>query len=187
MDLYQEAAQVLEDTQLERVLSEFGEFALGGSYVYRTMVDRDIDCHVVLKDGLKLSYETRAEVMARLMDVPNLRGIQMADIHHFPSGSTHQIDGIWYGLGIISNDTSERWNIDIWVITPDSATEADPKLTKRLCNLTDNERETIVAIKQAALDAGKKEKGVTSIAVYRAVLDSGISTYDEFLALGNSF
>ena len=55
MDLYQEAAQVLEDTPLERVLSEFGEFALEGSYVYRTMVDRDIDCHVVLKDGLKLS------------------------------------------------------------------------------------------------------------------------------------
>ncbi|MCA9335997.1 hypothetical protein KC967_03785 [Candidatus Saccharibacteria bacterium] len=186
MDLYQEAAQVLEDTPLERVLSEFGEFALEGSYVYRTMVDRDIDCHVVLKDGLKLSYETRAEVMARLMDVPNLRGIQMADIHHFPSGSTHQIDGIWYGLGIISNDTSERWNIDIWVITPDSATEADPKLIKRLCNLTDNERETIVAIKQAALDAGQKEKGVTSVEIYRAVLDRGASSYDEFLALNDS-
>lgn len=183
MDLYQEAAQVLEDTLLERVLGEFGEFALEGSYVYRTMVDRDIDCHVVLKDGLKLSYETRAEVMARLMDVPNLRGIQMADLHHFPSGAKHQIDGVWYGLSVISKDTNERWNIDVWILTPDSATEADSVLTERLLDLTDKEREAIVAIKQAALDVGQKEKGFTSVAIYRAVLYDNIKTYDDFTSL----
>lgn len=182
MDLYQEAARILEDTQLEKVLSEFGEFALEGSYIYRTMVDRDIDCHMVLRDGLSLSYETRAAVMAKLMEIPNLRGIQMADLHHFPSGAKHQIDGIWYGLSVISKDTNERWNIDVWILTPDSATETDPALTERLLNLTDKERDAIVAIKQAALDAGQEEKGRTSVEIYRAVLYGNIKTYDEFVA-----
>lgn len=62
----------------------------------------------------------------------------------------------------------------------------DTQLVEKLKSLSDDDRKTIVAIKQAALDAGTKEKGVTSVQIYKAVLDGGIKTYDEFLSANQS-
>lgn len=181
MDLYEEGAEILRSSDIESLLTGFGEVQLGGSYVYRTMVDRDIDFDVILPDESQLSYDMRSVIGEKLLRLPQLRGLQMSDPHHFPVGSKHQIDGIWFGLTMISEHTNERWNIDIWFLRSGSNAEQDDELSDRLRHLSDSDRETIVAIKQACLDAGKKEKGATSAQVYAAVLDHGVRTYEEFV------
>ena len=181
MDIYQEADGVLEDSHIEAILREFGEVLLGGSYVYRTMVDRDIDFDVVLPVGEELTLELRSKISARFTCISSLRNLKMADVHRFPEGSAHAIDGIWFGLTLISSITKERWNVDVWFITPGSVVEEDKELTQRLYNLSDEERATIISLKQSALDNGAKEKGSTSVKIYEAVLRRGVKTYEEFL------
>ncbi len=181
MNLYTEGAAVLDSAGLEPTLAQFGEVQLGGSYAYRTMVDRDIDFDVILPDESILSYELRSVIGEKLLKLPQLRSLKMSDPYHFPAGSKHQIDGIWFGLTMISEHTAERWNIDIWFLKSGANTEQDGGLTEKLLHLSDSDREAIVAIKQACLDAGKKEKGRTSTQVYEAVLEHGVRTYDEFV------
>lgn len=183
MNLYQEAKGVLEDSHIEALLRQFGETSLGGSYAYRTMVDRDIDFDVVLPAGEGLTLELRSKIAARFAGISSLRNLKMADIHRFPEGSAHAIDGIWFGLTLISSVTKERWNVDVWFLTPASVIEEDKELTQRLYNLSDEERATIVSLKQAALDAGAKERGSTSVKIYEAVLHKGVKTYEEFLKI----
>lgn len=181
MDLYKEADIVLEDSCIEAILCKFGEVSIGGSYVYRTMVDRDIDFDVVLPAGAELSLELRSKIAGVLTSIGQLRGLQMSDIHNFPEGAKHAIDGIWFGLTLISCVSAERWNIDIWFVTPGSATEQDKDLTMRLHKLSDHERATIIALKQAALNFSMKKKGIASVKIYDAVLRKGVETYEEFL------
>lgn len=183
MNLYQEAEGVLEESHIEVLLREFGETSVGGSYTYRTMVDRDIDFDVTLAPGNELTLNLRSTIAARFTGISSLRNLKMADVHRFPEGSAHAIDGIWFGLTLISSVTKERWNVDIWFITPGSVIEEDKELTQRLRNLSDDERATIVSLKQAALDAGAKEKGSTSVKIYEAVLRKGVKTYEEFLGI----
>lgn len=180
MDLYEEARGVLDDSNLEKVLSQFGRVEVGGSYAYRTMVDRDIDFTVFLAPEAALSLDLRSDIARLMCHLPYLRNLEMVDLHRFPKGARHSIDGIWFGLTLISTTTEERWNIDIWFLSHDGKTEEDVELTRRLHHLTDEERATIVTIKQAALDAGEKEKGATSVKVYDAVLNRGVRTYEEF-------
>ena len=181
MDLYQEADAVLKDSSIEAILRQFGDVSIGGSYAYRTMVDRDIDFDVVLSQSVGLSIGLRSRITGTLAGIASLRSLQMSDLHHFPEGAKHATDGIWFGLTLISRVSAERWNIDIWFVTPGSATEQDKDLTMRLHKLSDHERATIVALKQAALDSNMKKKGVTSVKIYDAVLRKGVETYEEFL------
>lgn len=181
MDLYDEAAKVLDDTTIEKVLGTFGTVQLEGSYTYHTMVDRDIDFTVRLPENVTLSYDLRTKITTSLISLPTLRYLKVSDPHHFPSGARHQIDGFWFGLMPVSTVTNERWNLDIWVIPHNDTIATDTALVARLQSLTDDERATIVAIKQAARDAKTKEKGTTSFKIYDAVLNHGVATYEEFV------
>ena len=49
-----------------------------------------------------------------------------------------------------------------------------------MLNITDEQRQIMLAIKFAALQAGAKRKGVTSSQIYQAVLDNNMTTYKEF-------
>lgn len=48
--LRREGSSLLTTTGIESLLSRFGTIVIGGSYVYKTMVDRDIDISVVMDD-----------------------------------------------------------------------------------------------------------------------------------------
>lgn len=182
MNLRQEGKQLLDSTGLRAILERFGEVSIGGSYVYDLLVDRDIDIDVRLPKNTDLTFDVRAELAATLLrEVHAMRGIKMADLHHFPTGAKHQIDGIWYGLNVISEQSSERWNIDIWLLPEGSRTEENIALTERLMNVAANERETIMRLKQEALARGIKEKGATSVQIYRAVLERGATSLDEIM------
>lgn len=182
MSLRDEATRLLEATALESALRVFGKPKIGGSYSYDLLVDRDIDIDVWLPNGKELSYELRAKFAATMLrQIHQMRGLSVADVYHFPNGAKHAVDGIWFGLDILSDVSGERWNIDVWLMKHDGKNEANGELTERLHHLTEEERTVILAIKREALKRGEKEKGSTSVDIYQAVLNDGVSTYSEFL------
>ncbi len=176
-----EATEVLEKTKLLDSLSAIGIIELGGSYVYGTMVDEDIDIAVIV-DEKGITYDFRNHIMDLLLAINGLDGIAMSDRFHFPRNGRPK--GIWYGPIILHND--RRWNIDIWVVAQDEPySHHNLELHKKMLDITEDQRRIMLDIKYSALHAGTKEKGVTSSQIYQAVLDNNITTYKEFENFAN--
>ena len=51
-ELQKEATAPLKENNIVAILENFGEVIFGGSYVYGTMVDRDIDIAVVVEKNI---------------------------------------------------------------------------------------------------------------------------------------
>lgn len=52
-----------------------------------------------------------------------------------------------------------------------------------MLKITEPQRSTMLNIKYQALQAGAKNKGVTSALIYNAVIDKNVTTYTDFLKL----
>lgn len=179
--LQSEAKELLEQSNLLTQLQKLGKIELGGSYVYGTMVDEDIDLAVIV-DSNKINHELIKRVMNILLDINDLDGIAMTDRFHYPRNQ--RPEGIWYGPLIWYKN--RRWNIDIWLVTQDEPySHHNLELHKKMLNITDKQRSIMLDIKYAALQAGAKEKGLTSSQIYQAVLDNNITTYKDFENLAN--
>ena len=172
--LQSEAKRLLQDVKLVEYLQTLGKISFGGSYVYGTMVDRDIDIAVTVPPEA-ISFDLRSQVAKHLLESKQLEGLALTDRKHFPKNGPL---GIWFGP--IFNFENNQWNIDIWFVTKD-----EPKshhnlgLHKRMLNISEEQRKTILEIKYAALQAGTKEKGVTSALIYEAVLTKNVQSYKE--------
>lgn len=175
--LQDEAKIVLQQTKLLDYLEKIGNIELGGSYVYGTMVDRDIDIAVIVDENI-ININFRKMIMDELLNITNLDGIAMTDRYHHHKTTSPK--GIWFGPIVWYKGS--RWNIDIWFVTQDEPySHHNQELHKRMLQITDEQKNTILKIKYDALQAGTKEKGVTSSEIYKAVLDNNISSYDEFI------
>jgi hypothetical protein len=181
--LQTEAFELLESAQLRERLEKIGMVELGGSFVYGTMVDEDIDVAVIV-DKENLNYQTRKRVMNDLLDIEGLDGIAMTDRHHNPKNGAP--NGLWFGP--IINFKGRKWNIDIWLITKDEPySHHNNTLNTRMKNISEDQRTTILKIKYDALLSGQKEKGVTSSEIYIAVLDNRVLSFPEFIANKKDF
>jgi hypothetical protein len=175
--LQKDADALLENLNLVKILSEFGRAEIGGSYIYGTMVDEDIDIVVIVKSE-DFSYELRQLIMDVLLKLNNLDGIAMTDrYHHQKMGAPK---GFWFGPLIIFNQS--KWNIDIWFVTEnEKLSHHNSSLHKRMLNISEKQRQTILQIKYDALKSNLKEKGKTSSEIYYAVLDEGATNLNDFL------
>lgn len=174
-----EAKELLNAINLPNKLKEFGEVVYGGSYVYGTMVDRDIDIAVIVgKDELGLGL--RKQFMNMILDIKELDGLEMTDrVQNHKDSSPY---GIWFAPKI--NYKDNKWNIDIWLVSQDEPYSLlNLDLPKRMLNITDEQRLIMLDIKFSALQDGTKGNGVTASQIYKAVLDDDITTYDEFIKL----
>lgn len=175
--LQKEATEVLAEHHIVTVLEEFGEVIFGGSFVYGTMVDRDIDIAVVAENN-SINYHTRKKVADRLLTIKNLDGLAMTDRFNFPK--KHAPKGIWFGPLIWHK--KRKWNIDIWLVTQNEPySHHNSPLHNKMLNITEEERQIILTIKAECLEKGLKSKGLTSSEVYTAVLDSHITNFEDFL------
>jgi hypothetical protein len=169
MDMYEEAKQLLEQTQLEGLLNSFGEIELVGSYRYRTMVERDIDFQ--LWPNNKIDFTLRSQLLEELGVLVNCRSISMSDLLHFPDFANKPLKGIWYGLSFIHPSTEEKWSVDIWLIDKkDDPTQAANSLHQQMLDITEEQRREIVYQKQQTVANGDAIKGKTSAEIYRSII-----------------
>lgn len=177
--LQKEAIELIEFNQLLEKLGKIGKVVLGGSFVYGTMVDEDIDIALIVKPDL-ISYETRKKIINIFLDIKELDGLAMTDRYHNPKEKAPK--GIWFGP--IINFKERKWNIDIWLVTQNEIySHHNSQLHEKMLNITEAQRTTILNIKHEALKAGKKKKGITSSKIYKAVLENKVSTFAEYINL----
>lgn len=176
-ELQKEATALLKENNIVPILENFGEVIFGGSYVYGTMVDRDIDIAVVVEKNI-INYDTRKEVIDQLLKITALDGLAMTDRFHFPKDNAPK--GIWFGPPIWHNQN--KWNIDIWLVTQNERySHHNSPLHKRMLSITEEQRKIILEIKNQLLKKGLKNKGITSVEIYNAVLDSNITNLSDYL------
>lgn len=176
-ELQKEATALLKENNIVPILENFGEVIFGGSYVYGTMVDRDIDIAVVVEKNI-INYDTRKEVIDQLLKITALDGLAMTDRFHFPKDNAPK--GIWFGPLIWHNQN--KWNIDIWLVTQNERySHHNSPLHKRMLSITEEQRKIILEIKNQLLKKGLKNKGITSVEIYTAVLDSNITNLSDYL------
>lgn len=170
----QEADKLLKDTGLGELLEQFGEVDLGGSYSYDLMVDRDLDFGVYVR---AITPELKAHIAATFAEQDWAYGLKMVDRANFePLSNFGAPRGLYLGLTIPF--PAERWNIDVWFLA-ERPSEADA-ITRLIASADQSQRDAILKIKFELLQSGKKEKGVTSAEVYKAVMRDNIKTTAEF-------
>ncbi|MFD1151855.1 hypothetical protein [Saccharothrix hoggarensis] len=176
-DLQAQADGVVADLGLDRLLAELGEPVRTGSSALGLMVVPDIDITVacpaldipaVVGVGAQLALHGRVRVVQFRKDDRDWN----AEPHIYP-------DGLYLGVKY-RDETGPEWNLDLWFVDePDR--QPDLGHVRELSGrITEETRSAILLIKHARPD-------YRSYDVYRAVLDDGVRTpedYDEWLAAG---
>jgi len=172
-----EAQELLKSTRLENLLEAFGKVELGGSYAYDLMVDRDLDFGVAVS---AITPEIRTKIVSTFTAQSWAYSVNMTDRVNFePLFHLGAPRGLYIGLTIPF--PKERWNIDIWFIV---ANDLPPdEMSQLIAKATEEQKATMLEIKYELMKSGRKEKGVTSADVYKAVVEGRVSTTLEFLQL----
>jgi hypothetical protein len=164
--LKREAEGIIEELDLLRLLSAYGEARIVGSVALDLIVKLDIDIHLLVDnpDVLEavnrisnslLTYENVPEV--RITKIPG-HGIKVG-VDRYPSGSGD-------------------WSIDI-LVTNDPNSTAFDSVERLRASLTPEQRETILALKRHYYAEGRLRDGM-SHRIYTAVVERGVRTIDEF-------
>ena len=164
--LKHEAERIIEELDLLRLLSAYGEARIVGSVALDLIVKLDIDVHLLVdnQDILEvvngvynclLTYENVPEV--RITKIPG--------------------HGIKIGVDKYPSDSGD-WSIDILVTNNPNSTAFD-SVERLRASLTPEQRETILALKRHYHAEGRLRDGM-SHRIYSAVLGRGIKTVEEF-------
>ncbi len=164
--LKHEAERIIEELDLLRLLSAYGEARIVGSVALDLIVKLDIDIHLLVdnQDILEvvngvynclLTYENVPEV--RITKIPG--------------------HGIKIGVDKYPSDSGD-WSIDILVTNNPNSTAFD-SVERLRASLTPEQRETILALKRHYHAEGRLRDGM-SHRIYSAVLGRGIKTVEEF-------
>lgn len=171
LQLQTEAAVVIMDLKLFAALHAAGVPNPVGSLATGLMVWRDIDFTVVC-DHLDIGVVT--DIAASLATHPHVRSVEFRnDSGHWNQEASAYPDGLFLGIEYV---TERVWEVDIWFVDepdrqPDLAHASE--LSRRL---TEAHREAILTIKHAL----HGRPGYSSHGIYRAVLDHGITSLEEY-------
>jgi hypothetical protein len=167
---------VRADLALDDVLAVLGEPHLVGSAAHGLMVRPDLDITVVC-DALDSAVLYRAA--GDLVSHPHVRQLTFRnDSGPWNSQPEKYPDGVYWGIDY--RDGRRTWNIDIWFVA-DAARQPDLRHVREFGRrLTPETRNAILDIKRAWAERPEYGRAVTSMDIYRAVLDEGIRTPEEF-------
>jgi hypothetical protein len=175
--LHNEADDFIATSRIFDLLRPYGELLIEGSYAYHTMIDRDIDIRVIIKDNAP-NIVLRNQIIQTILAINNVWKLHMVDHANYHWSDDPRAIGIWIGPQIIHND--HLWNFDIWVFDELNG-HKNLEIFNQMKNISEENRASILEIKQYCLENNLKIKGSTSVDIYRAVLDNDISSPQEYL------
>lgn len=144
--------------------SAYGEPVVVGSVALDVVVRRDIDLEIYCDPP---SIADGFAVMSAVAELPKVRGMRYRD------SRDERGQGLYWRLDYEPAADRAR-TIDLWVRRPDLR---QTMTTAIKAALRPADRDTILAIKEAASARGERAYGHW---LYRAVLNHGVRTYEEF-------
>lgn len=169
-DLKREADRLIERCGLSELLAAYPGWFIGGSYSYDLMCWRDLDIYV-LDPGhdLQQSFSVVGAITERL-------GMWKS---RFTNSLGSQPKGYYWGL-LFGDERAGAWKVDLWFMPQQDFTQ-HAEYSKRMNErLTKEARAAILTIKESYWRTPEYRDTITSDHIYRAVLDHGIRTVEEF-------
>ncbi|GAA1076957.1 hypothetical protein [Nocardiopsis composta] len=177
--LQAEAEEVAADLRLDERLSALGDPVRVGAAALGVLVRRDLDVTVACPRLDAAAHRAVADLGARLSRHPRVREVLIRDDTGAWNTDPAYPDGLYLGVRYRSPQGRD-WTLDLWFVDeperqPDLAhlRELGPALTPRL-------RAAVLAIKRALLDRPGPGTPAGSHRVYRAVVEDGVRTPEEF-------
>src|SRR5438128_3242896 len=161
-------ADGLLDAGLRDAIATYGEVHVIGSYALRLMTWRDLDIHVV-RDPLDVAgFFELGGAIAALLEPHRM---------HFRDerrvGTVGLPRGLYWGV-YLGDERAGAWKIDVWQ-TNRQEFESVRRFGQDIASrLNDDNREAILAIKEACWRHPEYRRKFTSADVYAAVLDRGV-------------
>ncbi|MBH1938729.1 hypothetical protein I5Q34_31465 [Streptomyces sp. AV19] len=174
-----EADAVAADLGLAELLDPAGEAVRVGSAALGLMVRRDLDVTVVcpvLDDAAKALV---AGIGARLAVHDRVREVRFRDDTGHWNTDPRYPDGLYLGVAYRSAGGRE-WTLDLWFVDEPDRQPDLAHLTELPPRLTEAHRAAILTIKHELAGRDEGTARVPSYEVYRAVLDEGVATVEEF-------
>lgn len=176
MRLQAEAAELVEELNLQRLLETVGTPVKVGSAALGLMVWRDLDMTVICSE---LNIAAITSVVSELMSNPRVR--QLKWLNDTGDWNTDPVypDGYYIGL-VYQSRRGNEWRLDIWFI---DEPEKQPDLQHIRTipgRLTSEAVVSILSIKAVWASRSEYGKQVKSYDIYTAVLDDQVRTPAEF-------
>jgi len=173
-ELDKEAKSVLKDTNLIKLLSKHGKVEIVGSLALGLLVWRDIDIDVVMDK----SFDTDKyfQTVMKLFRHKNIKDLRLID--NRTSFESNRPKSMYIGV-FYQKHGSEKWKIDIRFVHIKDAYALD-YLNEIRSKLDEKNRLNILKIKEAVYTHPLYGKEFSSVDIYSAVLDKGITTKKEF-------
>ncbi len=151
------ATKILDQTDLVRRLSKYGDVRIGGSYFTDLMSDADIDVSVAAKDP-------RGAALGFLNDIINDRvceKYQYGDFEKFPRENRPK-DHI---VVLILQYDKRRWEIEVWFSKEHDKEQLS--LEERLNSLPSETKRQIIERKCARAKSGQSKHELSSFDIYK--------------------
>lgn len=176
-DLEKEAKSVLKDTNLIKLLSKHGKVEIVGSLALGLLVWRDIDIDVVIDKNFDTDKYFRTVI--ELFHHKNIKDLRLID--NRTSFEINRPKSMYIGV-FYQKHASEKWKIDIRFVHKKDAYAID-YLNEIRSKLNKENRLNILKIKEAVYTHPLYGKEFSSVDIYSATLDKGITTKKEFFEL----
>ncbi|MFI9366206.1 hypothetical protein ACIG5E_34910 [Kitasatospora sp. NPDC053057] len=178
--LQAEADAVHADLDLDALLGALGKPVRVGSSALGLMVRRDLDVTVTCPRLDTAAHQRVAALGARLALHERVRQVRWRnDTGAWNEDPAAYPDGLYLGLSYRSPDGLD-WTLDVWFVD-DPARQPDLAHLRDLPpRLTPQARTAILRIKHAWAENPDYGRTVRSWDIYRAVLDDGVRTPQEF-------
>lgn len=171
--LQEQAREVLDDLNLTKILSKYGEIKIVGSVALGLMTWPDIDIDLKSKD--EINNEDYFEIIKQIFSQKNIKKLILID--NRSSFEKNRPKSMY--IGIIYNFNSVDWKIDVRYLNSISAwAEDDIKPIK--AKLSEDKIRAILEIKTTFHDHPKYRREFSGYDIYSAVLDKNIFTIEEF-------
>lgn len=171
--LQKEALKQIDELQLGKVLSPFGEVVIVGSVATGLMTWPDIDIEVI---GGKFPSKKDFSNLKKALSTKGVSDVSFID--NRDSAASHLPAGLY--MGCKRQVGTAIWKIDMWFIEANSQKSARKDIFWIMDALTPEKKKIILSIKSQISHNPKYRKSIFSTDIYKAVFEEGISSFDEF-------
>jgi hypothetical protein len=169
-----EADEMLFEKGLFSILRSFGIPHISGSYALDLMTWRDLDIYLQVDDISETDFFLLGSKI-----VPAFNPVKMSFRNERIGKSKRLPNGLYWGI-YLGNERAGAWKIDIWAV--------DTKECQRLLNYCADIKEKlsplkslyILGIKSQCWKDPEYRRSYTSMDIYTAVLNKGITTIEAF-------
>ena len=171
-DRKKQADRILYEFGLLKRIEEIGNAHIIGSYRMNMMVWNDLD----------IDIENEAMSLKKLYE---LSAFITNTFHPLWYEAKEETDAagkkVWF-YGFETTITGELWNIDLWFFDKAAISEAELYCDRIVQNTNQAQKEIIMDIKSGLIERGIYTfEQYTSIDVYKAVIEHGVTNITEFL------